>query len=498
MNDRNIRKHNFVDFVRRWNGLRMGLPTPEIHLKMAAWLEKSWREKRARLLLMAFRSSGKSTIAGLFAAWLLYVNPALRILVLAADFALAKKMVRNVRRILERHPLTADLKPVKAEQWAGDRFTVSRDLELRDPSMLARGITSNITGSRADIIICDDVEVPNTCDSAEKRENLRDLLMETEYVMVPEGTKLFIGTPHNYNSIYADTPRKELGEEEIFLDGYERLVIPVVDGEGASAWPERFSPEHIERIRRTSGPRRFSSQMLLRPVSLVEGRLDAESLQFYDARHIYSKEIDRMEIGGKRMVSACGYWDPAFGRGGDGSVLAVLFTDEDGQYWLHDLKYIKKDLRNDKDDEASAQCHTVAFNAQTYKLPSVVVETNGVGILLPNILRRELSKLGVPCTVTELNNTRSKNDRILEAFDVVMAARALHVHERVRETPFLAEMMEWTPDKKNQRDDGLDAVAGALLQERVRLGHFPKRGAQTWAVGGKSHKAKTVMDVDGF
>ncbi|HBR68280.1 MAG TPA: hypothetical protein DEA55_02770, partial [Rhodospirillaceae bacterium] len=103
---------------------------------MAAWLEKSWREKRARLLLMAFRSSGKSTIAGLFAAWLLYVNPALRILVLAADFALAKKMVRNVRRILERHPLTADLKPVKAEQWAGDRFTVSRDLELRDPSML--------------------------------------------------------------------------------------------------------------------------------------------------------------------------------------------------------------------------------------------------------------------------------------------------------------------------------------------------------------------------
>jgi len=160
-----------------WNQ-RQNLTTPKLHLDMAHWLERAWKKGDKELLLMAFRSAGKSTMVGLFAAWLFYRDPNIRILVLAADFTLAKKMVRNVKRIIERHPLTNNMKPKAADQWASDRFTVKRSLELRDPSMIAKGVTSNITGSRADIVICDDVEVPNTCDSAEKRENLRERLAE--------------------------------------------------------------------------------------------------------------------------------------------------------------------------------------------------------------------------------------------------------------------------------------------------------------------------------
>ena len=75
-----------------------------------------WQEgERELLLLLAFRSSGKSTLVGLFCAWLLCRHPDLRILVLAGDFALAKKMVRNVKRIIERHPLTAGLKPTRSD-----------------------------------------------------------------------------------------------------------------------------------------------------------------------------------------------------------------------------------------------------------------------------------------------------------------------------------------------------------------------------------------------
>ena len=60
--------------------------------------------------------------------------------------------------------------------------------------MLAKGITANITGSRADVIICDDVEVPQTCDSADKREDLRARLAEMNYVQVAGGTQLYVGT----------------------------------------------------------------------------------------------------------------------------------------------------------------------------------------------------------------------------------------------------------------------------------------------------------------
>ena len=57
-------------------------------------------------MLLVFRNAGKSTLVGIFCAWLLLNDPDLRILVLAAEHDLARKMVRNVKRIIERHPLT--------------------------------------------------------------------------------------------------------------------------------------------------------------------------------------------------------------------------------------------------------------------------------------------------------------------------------------------------------------------------------------------------------
>jgi hypothetical protein len=55
---------------------------------------------------------------------------------------------------------------------------------------------------RADLIICDDVEVPNTSNTAQKRENLRERLRELDFILSPSGTMIYIGTPHAYDTIY--------------------------------------------------------------------------------------------------------------------------------------------------------------------------------------------------------------------------------------------------------------------------------------------------------
>ncbi|MBR5575034.1 MAG: hypothetical protein IKV93_00635 [Alphaproteobacteria bacterium] len=55
---------------------------------------------------------------------------------------------------------------------------------------------------RADLIICDDVEVPNTCNTPQKRENLRERLRELDFILSPTGTMIYIGTPHTLDSIY--------------------------------------------------------------------------------------------------------------------------------------------------------------------------------------------------------------------------------------------------------------------------------------------------------
>ena len=97
------------------------------------------------------------------------------------------------------------------------------------------------------------------------------------------------------------------------------------------------------------------------------------------------------------------------------------------------------------------------------------METNGLGRFLPALLRRALAEAGAPCTVIEHASRRAKAERILAALEPALAARRLHAHESVFRTPFPGEMAAWRPDAPGQRDDALDALAGCLLAEPVRL-----------------------------
>ncbi len=196
-------KVNFYEFIDIFNK-QNEFKTPNHHKQIAFWLEKIHTSQTKKGLLMAFRNSGKSSIVGLFCAWILYKNPNLVILILSCEQNLATKMVRNIKHIIQKHPLTQNLVPLKKEQWASDCFTVERTKELRDPSVISASVMGNITGYRADIIICDDCEVPKNSDNSEKRENLRQFLSELDFILNPNGLQLYIGTPHTYDTIYAN------------------------------------------------------------------------------------------------------------------------------------------------------------------------------------------------------------------------------------------------------------------------------------------------------
>lgn len=456
----------FLEFVWVWNR-RLRNETPSVHRRIARWLEARDAASERRLLLMAFRGCGKSTLVGLWCAWLLARQPLTRILVLAADASLAVKMVASVRRIIERHPLCRHLLPDGAEAWASDRFTVARDGALRDPSMLAQGIGGNVTGNRAEVIVCDDVEVAGNCDTPGKRAELRERLAEAEFILVPDGTILFVGTPHCEDSLYRD-PK----EEGAFLRGYRRLSVPVMNAAGASAWPERFPRDAIAALRDRVGPLQFQRQMMLQPVASSAVRLDPAAIVRYAEEPEYREAQGRgvLTLLGRRMVSGGAFWDPAYGRpgSGDASVLACTYADAEGNHFLHRLSYLTHDP-GAADDPATQQCRAVAAVLRETLLPAVRVETNGLGKFLPALLRRELARSGVACRVVEHASSRAKADRILAALEPSLAARRLHAHDSVFRTPFPGEMSEWRPDGVGVRDDALDAVSGCLLAEPVRL-----------------------------
>ena len=95
---------------------------------------------------------------------------------------------------------------------------------------------------------------------------------------------------------------------------------------------------------------------------------------------------------------------------------------------------------------------------------------------------------------------RNKTARILEAFDAVLAARRLHVSCSVMEGPFAEEMRDWRPNA-NGPDDGLDAVAGCLLAEPVRIAGAPTdrhpraRNMTSWQSGGGPVKVAADFEV---
>ena len=244
----------------------------------------------------------------------------------------------------------------------------------------------------------------------------------------------------------------------------------------------------------------FAVEMLLQPVNAAQGRLDPARLRRYAGELDYVEGNDEavLSLNGQRLVTASCWWDPAYGAPGrgDASVIAAVFLDAAGNAYLHRVAYMFHDPTSTGEvDEATQLCRQAAAFARALYLPSISLEVNGVGRFLPGLLRRELAAGGVPAAVREVTSRRPKDTRILEAFDAPLAAGALHAHDSVFASPFVQEMRDWRPGQAHARDDGLDAVAGCLASEPVRLPRLPSAGRRTWRPGSSGVRAPSEFDV---
>lgn len=357
-----------------------------------------------------------------------------------------------------------------------------------------------------DVVICDDVEVPGNSDTPAKRHALREKLGEIEFVLVPGGMQLYIGTPHTYYSIYAGAARRETGETRPFLEDFERRTVPIRDADGDPAWPQRYGEKQIAEIERTSGPVKFASQMLLVPMPPEQCRFDPAKLLRYsgnaELRSAHGRESLWLED--RKLASVRVWWDPSLGRPdkSDRNAIAAVYQDTVGGYWLHRVHYFSHDPALAARDptghaEADQLCREAARFVAEIGAPAITVEDNGVGAMLPGLLRKALQPIDPSIAVIPHHSTRPKVERILAALDVPLAAGLLHAHESVCDGPFREELQNWTPlSGAGQRDDGLDAVASAILAEPVRLGPFPRapgaRGA--WRPAAAPHRAETDFE----
>jgi hypothetical protein len=147
-------------------------------------------------------------------------------------------------------------------------------------------------------------------------------------------------------------------------------------------------------MQRRIGPNIFASQMLLQPKQPEASRLDVSLLRRYLDDVVLTERNGQhsLTIGETRMVAASAWWDLAYGahKSGDGSTVAVVYVDATGSYWLHRVAYLRGDEQSSR-DPASQQCRQVGTILAELHLPSITLESNGIGGFLPGLLRRELA-----------------------------------------------------------------------------------------------------------
>jgi hypothetical protein len=516
---------DFLTFFVLWSRFQ-GWTVPLLHVRMCVWLETCTEPER---VLMVFRGAAKSTIYAVYKAWKLYRNTSRRSLVWSADGPTAEMLTADVINVLRNHPLTATL--LAGRKPGKKRFWVNGAKDARNASMRSVGVDSNATGARADDVDFDDIEVPGNIETPEAREKLRHRIGDSTHILVPGGQATYIGTPHTMNSIYPEQIAAgaavlkiplfahavrftegvdkrtafafphEIGPDGLYVMGgihkgarlleegkdyqlrkghvvFAKPPGMVIDIASCCAWPERFTREEIAlRRRKTRTLNGWDSQYMLEAKPLTEVRLDPDRLKVYavEPRFLTANKILTCWLGSVQIVGCSLRWDPSSGNlNSDASAAVLDLQDGAGRHYWHRAAGLTGEVAetDTKGVPCGGQVWQLCDLIETFKVPRVTVETNGIGGFAPAFLKAALKKRNLRCAVKEVDATQNKNTRILEALEPLIQSGMLWVHTSVNDGGLYEQMKSWNPTVRNQPDDLLDAGAGAVTDQPARIGQF--------------------------
>jgi hypothetical protein len=491
---------------------------------------------------MVFRGAAKSTIYAIYKAYRLREDRSHRSLVWSADGPTAGMLTADVINVLRNHPWCHGMLPPRP---GAKRFWVTGSKDARNASMRAVGVDTNATGARADAVDFDDVEVVGNVETPEARLKLRQRISESTHIAVPGAQKTYIGTPHAHDSIYperiaggaavlkiplfehtvrfSDTSARTtyafphpIGDDGLYVmagirksgrmlkdgvdyqfrDGQVIFEAPpgcVIDICSMCAWPERFTRADIENRRKeTLTLNAWDSQYHLEAKPLTEIRLDPEKLKPYDIEPVikYANGGAAMWLGRVRIVGAAARWDPSSGKlKSDVSSLGLVLQDEQGRRYWHRAVALTGEVAVFKPDGKTiigGQVQQIVEVVKQFQLRRVSIETNGIGGFAKAYLMAALKQAKIfDCGVTEIHSTTNKNRRILEALEDPLTSGALWAHVSVLDGDAYDQMRDWNPAIKEQADDHLDSLAGAVSETPERIGRNagltePGRGRDDW------------------
>lgn len=179
-------------------------------------------------MVAAQRGEAKSTLAALFAVWRLIQDWNEWVLIVSGGETQASEVALLVIQLIERWGILCYLRPDRSrgDRTSYEHYDIHCDLRTvsKSPSVACVGITAQLQGKRATLLIPDDIETTNNSLTATNREIL--LLRSKEFgAICVDGKILYLGTPQTKDSIYRTLSTR----------GYEMRIwpgrIPTLDEE---------------------------------------------------------------------------------------------------------------------------------------------------------------------------------------------------------------------------------------------------------------------------
>jgi hypothetical protein len=421
-----------------------------------------------KICIEAFRGVGKSFITSAFVLWVLYCNPQMKIMVVSASKNRADNFVTFTLQLINLIPELHHLKPGSNQRSSRVEFDVGPAEPDQTPSVFAKGIDSQLTGGRADIIISDDVEVYNNSQTVAARDVLIEKTKEYSAILKPldHARIIYLGTPQTEDSIYNKLPETftkrvwpSLVPTKDERPGYGDDLAPLIEdmfqqGQyGQPTDPERFDLDELIDRRAEYGAAGFQLQFMLNTKLSDEERYPIKLKNLvvtpvppekapYEVFWLPNpdrqlKDLPNYGMAGDGLYSPAGMSqqfesyqhrvmsiDPS-GRGKDETGYAVGFMLA-STIWVPEAGGLVGGYDEDT-------LNHLVMVAKKHKVKAIVIESNFGDGMFSKLLEPVLLKHKVFAELVEVRSTTMKEQRILDVLEPVISQHRLVVDPSVIE-----------------------------------------------------------------
>lgn len=458
-------KEDFRVFIYMvWKMISLPDPTP-IQYDIAHTLQNLPND---RFIIEGFRGVAKSFITCAYAVWTLWRDPQKKVEIVSASKDRADANAIFIKRIIYTLPFLAHLKARPDQRDQQNLFDVGPAVPDISPSIKSVGISGQLTGSRADLLIADDVEVANNSGTQTQRDKLNEAVKEFDAIIKPKGQIVYLGTPQNEMSLYNELQQRgyrcriwtvlypeSLSEREFYGDRLAKIIADKYDNNpelyaGKPTDPRRFDEEEIYKRRLSYGKAGFALQFMLntnlsdqekyplkvQDLMIANLSLDEANLKWYwsNDRQLRINDLPCVALKGDYFYEPQGRSNEVFeytgtvmavdpsGRGKDETSYAVV-------KYLNGYLFVLE-VGGTREGYSDNTLRQLANKAKIYGVNEIVVEGNFGDGMFSQLFKPVLNDIH-PCSVTEVKNYAQKEARIIDTLEPVMMRHKLIIHKQV-------------------------------------------------------------------